>query len=266
MRDLNNQIIIIPARMSASRLPGKPLADIGGKPMIQHVFERALLADLAPVIVATDHRDIADVITGLGGQAVMTDASLPSGSDRCADALRQIDPSGQYRQIINLQGDLPELPISCLTALSDLCQADLHPLNTLVCPATPEEASQPQLVKVVASFETADPITEKTIGEAHYFSREAIPHGASQFWHHIGLYGWRRDALEAFVARDPSPLEQIEKLEQLRAIEAGWTIGVRAVEHGAPGVDVEADLQAARARITSDDRLKNGLNKQAKGE
>ena len=252
MKDTSKQIIIIPARMSASRLPGKPLADIAGKPMIQHVYERAVSADLAPVIVATDHSDIADVITRIGGRAVMTDPELPSGSDRCAEALRQIDPSGQYHHVINLQGDLPELPVSCLTALCDLCSADKHALNTLVCPATPHEASQPQLVKVVASFDTADPISDETIGEAHYFSREAIPHGADQFWHHIGLYGWRRDALEAFVVRPPSPLEQIEKLEQLRAIEAGWTIGVRAVAQGAAGVDVQSDLEAARQRLSAD--------------
>jgi 3-deoxy-manno-octulosonate cytidylyltransferase (CMP-KDO synthetase) len=239
----DEKIIIIPARMAASRLPAKPLADIGGKPMIQHVWECAVAADLAPVFVATDDRSIADVITHAGGQAVMTRSDHPSGSDRVFEALELIDPRGHVDHILNLQGDLPELPVDMLHHLAaTLTQSDAD-LATLVAPASAEEAARPQVVKAVVSWQTND------FGRALYFSRAAIPTGTSAQWHHIGLYGWRRSALKRFVSLSPSPLEKAEKLEQLRALEAGMTIAVGRVSHAPGGVDTTEDLDAVRQRF-----------------
>jgi len=243
MAKTDNKIIIIPARMAASRLPSKPLADIGGKPMIQHVWEHAVAADLAPVFVATDDRAIADVITAAGGRAVMTRSDHPSGSDRVFEAIETIDPHGQIEQILNLQGDLPELPVDMLHHLAaTLAQSDAE-LATLVTPASAEEATRPQVVKAVVSWRSAD------FGRALYFSRAAIPTGMSTLWHHIGLYGWRRHALKRFVSLPPSPLEQAEKLEQLRALEAGMSIAVGRVAHAPGGVDTAEDLDAVRQRF-----------------
>jgi 3-deoxy-manno-octulosonate cytidylyltransferase (CMP-KDO synthetase) len=239
------KIIIIPARIAASRLPRKPLADIGGKPMIQHVWERAIAADLAPVYVATDDRTISDVITAAGGKAVMTRSDHPSGSDRVFEAVEAIDPNGKIDQILNLQGDIPELQADMLYRLATtLAQSDAD-LATLVAQATNDEATRPQVVKAVVTWQNAD------FGRALYFSRAAVPTGMTPLWHHIGLYGWRRDALARFVSLPPSPLEQAEKLEQLRALEAGMTIAVGRVDKGPSGVDTPEDLNAVRQRIGS---------------
>jgi 3-deoxy-manno-octulosonate cytidylyltransferase (CMP-KDO synthetase) len=240
-----NTVIIIPARMAASRLPGKPLADIAGKPMIQHVWERALAADIAPVYVATDHADIANVITGAGGMAVMTSADHQSGSDRVFEAVQSIDPANQYQTILNLQGDLPDLAADIPTILAATLEDSNADLATLVTRASMEEVARPQVVKAVVSWDMPD----EAIGRALYFSRAPIPTGAKQHWHHIGVYGWRRDALARFVSLPPSPLETAEKLEQLRAIEAGMHVAIAKVEAAPGGVDTVDDLEAARHRI-----------------
>ena len=236
-------IILIPARMAASRLPNKPMADIAGKPLIEHVWAGAIAADIAPVYVATDHQAIFDHITAIGGRAVMTRDDHPSGSDRIYEAITKIDPEGRYQKLINLQGDLPTITTTAITALADLLAAGTCDLATLVAPATAEEVARSQVVKAVMSWQDEG----HKIGRAHYFSRAAVPHGASAYWHHIGLYGWQRAALSHFVTLAPSPLERAEKLEQLRAIEAGMIIEASAIDEAPGGVDTEEDLAAIRA-------------------
>ena len=238
-------VIIIPARMAASRLPGKPLADIGGKPMIHHVWERATAADIAPVWVATDHEEIMDVIRAAGGAAVMTREDHPSGSDRTFEAVSRIDPDGRFDVILNLQGDLPEMDPAIAVTLLDTVRDGGAELSTLVTPASAEEAALPQVVKAVVSWQEG-----QNLGQALYFSRAAVPHGDSPFYHHVGVYGWRREALARFVTLPPSPLETSEKLEQLRALEAGMRIAVAAIESAPAGVDTEADLAATRGRLS----------------
>ena len=238
-------VIIIPARMAASRLPGKPLADIGGKPMIHHVWERATAADIAPVWVATDHEEIMDVIRAAGGAAVMTREDHPSGSDRTFEAVSRIDPDGRFDVILNLQGDLPEMDPAIAVTLLDTVRDGGAELSTLVTPASAEEAALPQVVKAVVSWQEG-----QNLGQALYFSRAAVPHGDSPFYHHVGVYGWRREALARFVTLPPSPLETSERLEQLRALEAGMRIAVAAIESAPAGVDTEADLAATRGRLS----------------
>ena len=245
MKTSTDTVIIIPARMAASRLPGKPLADIAGKPMIQHVWERALAADIAPVYVATDHADIANVIKSAGGMAVMTRDDHQSGSDRVFEAVQSIDPSNQFQTILNLQGDLPDLATNIPTVLAATLKDSNADLATLVTLASAQEVARPQVVKAVVSWDTSN----DAIGRALYFSRAAIPTGAAQYWHHIGVYGWRRAALAQFVSLPPSPLETAEKLEQLRALEAGMHVAIAKVEAAPGGVDTKDDLEAARHRI-----------------
>ena len=245
MANKHKKIIIIPARMAASRLPNKPLADIAGKPMIQHVWERAMAADLAPVCVATDDRTIADVIEQAGGKAVLTRADHPSGSDRVFEAVETIDPQQQVQHILNLQGDLPDMPADIphqLAATLDQTDCDLA---TLVTKASAEEASKPQVVKAVVSWQGHG------FGETLYFSRASVPTGAADKYHHIGVYGWHRSALARFVTLPPSPLELSEKLEQLRALEAGMRIAVAEIDTAPGGVDTDEDLQAARQRLST---------------
>jgi|TARA_X000000950_G_scaffold125210_1_gene156662 3-deoxy-manno-octulosonate cytidylyltransferase (CMP-KDO synthetase) len=238
-------VIIIPARMAASRLPGKPLADIGGKPMICHVWERAKAADIAPVWVATDHEEIAAAVRDVGGEAVMTRADHPSGSDRTFEAVSRLDPDGRFDVVLNLQGDLPEMDPAIAVTLLDTVRDSGAELSTLVTTASAEEAAQPQVVKAVVSWQEG-----QNLGQALYFSRAVVPHGEAPLFHHIGVYGWRRDALASFVALPPSPLETAEKLEQLRALEAGMRIAVAAVAAAPAGVDTEADLARTRARLS----------------
>lgn len=236
------KIIIIPSRLEARRLPGKPLAKIGGKPMILLVWERAMEANMAPVYVATDDRAIADVITSAGGKAVMTRRDHPSGSDRVFEAIETIDPDKNISQIFNLQGDLPDLPPNVPHLLSNILDRGDADLATLVTPMREEETSRLQAVKAVVSWK------DKTFGTALYFSRASIPTGTSTLWHHIGVYGWRRDSLSSFVNLPPSPLELAEKLEQLRALEAGMTIVVGKIATAPGGIDTLEDLEAARLR------------------
>ena len=241
----NKKIIIIPARLAASRLPGKPLAEIDGKPMIQLVWERAIAADIAPVYVATDDRDIANVIRSLGGKAVMTRTDHPSGSDRTFEAIETIDPDNNISQILNLQGDLPDLSPDIPHLLGAILDQGDTDLATLVTPASQYEASLTQVVKAVVSWQ------DETFGKAIYFSRAAVPTGTSALWHHIGVYGWRRDALARFVSQPPSILELAEKLEQLRALELGMTITVGKIATAPRGIDTAEDLDAARLRAAA---------------
>ncbi|EHI48582.1 CMP-2-keto-3-deoxyoctulosonic acid synthetase [SAR116 cluster alpha proteobacterium HIMB100] len=204
-----------------------------------------MAADLGPVVVATDSEEIKAAIQSSGGEAVLTAADHPSGSDRIYEALCHIDEAGKYQAVINLQGDLPELDPQLLHHLARLLDNPAWDLTTLVAPATAEEAAKAQIVKAVVSF----PDRDQTSGRALYFSRAAIPDGPAPCYHHIGLYGWRRPALAQFVALPPSPLEISEKLEQLRALEAGMHIGVAVVEDAPGGIDTAEDLAAARARL-----------------
>ena len=245
MTNKHAKIIIIPARMTASRLPNKPLADIAGKPMIQHVWERAVAADLAPVYVATDDRSIANVIELAGGKAVLTRADHHSGSDRVFEAVEKIDPQQQCQHILNLQGDLPDMPTEIPHRLAAILDNNDCDLATLVTKASAEEAEKPQVVKAVVSWKS------NGFGDAIYFSRASIPTGTSDKYHHIGVYGWHRSALSQFVNLPPSPIELAEKLEQLRALEARMRITVAEIESAPCGVDTAEDLRAARQRLAN---------------
>ncbi len=236
---------LIPARMKATRLPDKPMADIGGKPMIYHVWQQAMAADLGPVVVATDSREVERVITDAGGRAVLTNPDLPSGSDRIYEALCHIGGDRVYDGVINLQGDLPELDPALLHRLANLLGEQRWELTTLVAPANAQEAQKPQVVKAVVSF----PDGEENTGRALYFSRAPVPDGPAPFYHHIGLYGWQTKALARFVSLPPSALELSEKLEQLRALEEGMNIGVGLVSTAPGGIDTPEDLAAVRSRF-----------------
>ena len=238
-------LTLIPARMKATRLPGKPLAEIAGKPMICHVWEKAMKADLGPIFVATDSPEIVTAIESIGGQAVLTAADHPSGSDRIYEALCHIDEKGRYQTVINLQGDLPELDPVLLEKLAELLCNPEWDLTTLAAPTTDDEAAKSQIVKAVVSFTDS----HRRVGQALYFSRAPVPDGLEDYLHHIGLYGWRREALSRFVSLPPSPLELSEKLEQLRALEAGMKIGIAVVDRAPGGIDTADDLAEVRQRL-----------------
>jgi 3-deoxy-manno-octulosonate cytidylyltransferase (CMP-KDO synthetase) len=235
-------IILIPARLGSTRLPDKVLADIAGLPMIVHVLNRAREAGLGPVAVACGEQAIAEAVREAGGNAVLTDPDLPSGSDRIFAALNTLDPDQKHDVVINLQGDLPSIDPSYLaTALLPL-REPAYDIATLVAPiTTPEEAAAPSVVKCVCAFGPDQPTAP-----ALYFSRNPVPSGEGPLWHHIGIYAYRRAALARFVALPPSALEQREKLEQLRALEAGMRIGAARVPTAPFGVDTPADLTHAR--------------------
>jgi 3-deoxy-manno-octulosonate cytidylyltransferase (CMP-KDO synthetase) len=245
-----NPIVIIPARMAATRLPGKPLADIHGKPMIVHCLDRALEAGIGPAAVAAGDPEIVAAVTQAGGTAVLTDPNLPRGTDRVDAALRDIDPDGRHDIVVNLQGDLPTIPPAYLRAvLSPLTESrGTEPgfdIATLVAPIEDEaEARAPSVVKAVCGFAPG-----ATIAPALYFSRAPVPYGEGPLWHHIGIYAFRRAALARFVALPQSPLELRESLEQLRALEAGLRIGCARVETAPFGVDTPSDLARARAAL-----------------
>ncbi len=239
-----NPIIIIPARLASTRLPNKPLAEIAGLPMIVQVLHRALEADLCPVVVACAEAEIAAAVRAAGGVAVLTDPALPSGSDRIHAALQSFDagPAFHHDVVINLQGDLPTIPPALLHAVLTPLADERFDIATLVAQATsPEEAASPSVVKAACAFEAG-----QHVAPALYFSRQAIPYGDGALWHHIGIYAYRRPALARFVALPESPLERREKLEQLRALEAGMRIGVARVAAAPFGVDTPADLAHAR--------------------
>jgi len=239
-----NPVVLIPARMASSRLPGKPLADICGEPMIVHVWRRASEADIGPVFVASDDSRVVEVVEAAGGKAVLTRTDHQSGSDRIFEALGAIDPAGAYDIVVNVQGDLPTVEraavSACLVPLVDPA-VDIATLATPIKRA--KEKDDPNVVKAIG--------TEVAPGrlKALYFTRARAPWGEGELLHHIGLYAYRRDALRLFVSTPPSPLERREKLEQLRALEAGMRIDVMVVDAAPLGVDTPEDLERARAML-----------------
>jgi len=237
-----NPLVIIPARMDSKRLPGKPLADINGLPMIVHVWRRAIEADVGPVVVACAEQEIYQAVSEVGGSAVLTSPDHPSGSDRIYEALCAFDPDSYFDTIVNIQGDLPTVdPNVVRTALQPLANTDVD-IATLVCKITDEtEKNNPNVVKAVVSFPPG-----KIIGRALYFSRQRIPSGEGPLYHHIGLYAFRRSGLKHFIGLNPTPLECQEGLEQLRALEADMRIDVALVDTVPLGVDTPGDLERAR--------------------
>jgi 3-deoxy-manno-octulosonate cytidylyltransferase (CMP-KDO synthetase) len=237
-------LVLIPARMASTRLPGKPLAEIAGEPMIVHVMRRAEAAGVGPVIVATDSEAIAACVEKAGGRAVMTRADHVTGSDRIFEALQAADPEGRADVIVNVQGDLPTLaPADVAAATAPLADpaVDIATLAAEIVRA--DERTNPNVVKVVGT-----PVGAKRL-RALYFTRATAPWGEGALYHHIGLYAYRRAALARFVRLPPSPLELREKLEQLRALEAGMRIDVSIVDSVPLGVDTPEDLERARAML-----------------
>jgi 3-deoxy-manno-octulosonate cytidylyltransferase (CMP-KDO synthetase) len=238
-----NPIILIPARMAASRLPGKPLANIGGEAMIVRVLRQAMEANIGPAAVAAGDEEIVHAVRAAGGTAVLTDAALPSGSDRILAALEEIDPEGRHDVVVNLQGDMPFVdPAAPRAAVDLLARESGCDIATLVAPeASPEDRTNPAVVKAILA------LGEQQIhGRALYFTRGNL-YGDEPIWRHIGVYAYRRAALLKFCAAPPSPLERRESLEQLRALELGMTIHAAVVSAAPASVDTAADLEAARA-------------------
>lgn len=238
-------IVLIPSRLASTRLPNKPLADIHGLPMIVHCLRRAREAGFARVAVACGDQAIAEAVQAAGGEAVMTDPAHPSGSDRIFEALQKLDPQGQHDAVINLQGDLPAIdPQVIAAALGPLADPTID-IATLATPIVDaHEVDDRNVVKAVLSLAPG-----QTIGRALYFSRRPVPGGEGPLWHHIGIYAYRRAALQRFVSLKPSPLEKRESLEQLRALENGMSIAAAVVDTLPLGVDTPADLERIRAAM-----------------
>ena len=237
-------LVLIPARMASTRLPGKPLADIAGRPMIVHVAERAAAAGLGRVVVATDTVAVAEAVAAHGFEAVMTRADHPSGSDRIFEALGRLDPTGEVETVVNVQGDLPTLEPSLVeAALRPLAEPQVDIATLAVEIERQAERTDPNVVKVVGS-----PVAPSRL-RALYFTRATAPWGEGPLYHHIGLYAYRRAALARFVALGASPLETRERLEQLRALEAGMRIDVEIVRSVPLGVDTPEELERARALL-----------------
>ena len=238
-------LILIPARLAATRLPGKPLADIAGEPMIVHVLRCAQAADIGPVVVATDSAAVAAVVDKAGGSAVMTRPDHACGSDRIFEALGKVDSERRAEIVVNLQGDLPTIgPADIRAALTPLADAAVDIATLAAEIKVAAERGNANVVKVVGT-----PVAPARL-RALYFTRATAPAGEGPLYHHIGLYAFRRAALERFVKLPPSPLERREKLEQLRALEAGMRIDVEIVETVPLGVDTPEDLEKARAMLT----------------
>ena len=237
-------LILIPARMASTRLPGKPLADIAGVPMIVQVLRRAAEANLGRAVVATDTAEIVQAIAAHGGEAVMTRVDHPSGSDRIFEALEQLDPDGKVETIINLQGDLPTIPPADIRAVAAPLDDPPVDIGTLAAEINhADEHTNPNVVKAIGS-----PLSNQRL-RALYFTRATAPANDGPRYHHIGIYAYRRAALATFVKLPPSVLEQRERLEQLRALEAGMRIDVTLVNSVPLGVDTPADLETARRML-----------------
>ena len=238
-----NPLILIPARMAATRLPDKPLADIGGVPMIVRAWRQAALSGL-PVAVAAGDREIVDAIESAGGVAVLTDPDLPSGSDRIRAALESIDPDGRHDAVINLQGDMPFADPGLARACADLLAAEpACDIATLIAPeADASDRANPDVVKAVVALEPG-----ASAGRALYFTRSTL-YGDGPVWRHIGVYAYRREALIRFCNAPPSALERREKLEQLRALEMGMSLWAAVIDAAPSSVDNPADLEAVRAQ------------------
>lgn len=240
-----NPIVLIPSRLASTRLPDKPLADIHGQPMIVHCLRRAQEAGFGRVAVACGDAAIAEAVTAAGGEAVLTDPNHPSGSDRIFEALQALDPQAAHDAVINLQGDLPAIdPKVIAAALTPLADPAID-IATLATPIVEQhEVDDRNVVKAVLSLGPG-----QTVGRALYFSRRPVPGGEGPLWHHIGIYAYRRAALERFVSLRPSPLEKRESLEQLRALENGMSIAAAVVDTLPLGVDTPADLARIRAAM-----------------
>lgn len=228
--------------MASTRLPDKPLADIAGVPMIVRVWRQAVAAGLGPVVVAAGEAEIVAAIEAAGGRAVLTDPDLPSGSDRIWAALQAVDPGARHDVVVNLQGDLPALDPAQLKAVVGALKQSGADIATLAAPIDNDaDRTNPAVVKAVVAWDAGE-----RLGRALYFTRATAPTGEGALYHHVGLYAYRRAALESFVALPPSPLERREKLEQLRALEAGMSIAVARVDEAPLSVDTPADLERAR--------------------
>jgi 3-deoxy-manno-octulosonate cytidylyltransferase (CMP-KDO synthetase) len=238
-------IVIIPARLQATRLPNKPLADIHGQPMIVHVWRRAMEAGIGPVLVACAEEEIAAAVRAAGGTAVLTRPDHPSGSDRIFEALQAFDPAGRFGAVVNVQGDLPTIDPAVIKAVFAPLADPLVDLATLVTEIRePSERDNPNVVKAVVA---AEPGAKR--GRALYFSRAAVPTGDGPLYHHIGLYAFKRDALARFVGLPQGVLERRERLEQLRALENGMRIDAALIDTVPLGVDTPDDLERARALL-----------------
>jgi 3-deoxy-manno-octulosonate cytidylyltransferase (CMP-KDO synthetase) len=234
-------ILLIPARLAATRLPAKPLAEIGGVPMIVRVMRQAIAEELGPVVVAAGDPEIVAAVEVAGGKAVLTDPALPSGSDRIHAALQLFDPEGRHDVVVNLQGDLPALDPGQIRAVVMALEDSGADIATLAAQITdPAERDNPHVVKAVVAWRA-----DGRLGRALYFTRATAPSGDGPLFHHVGIYAYRRAALSRFVALPPSPLEKREKLEQLRALEAGMSIAVARVDSVPLSVDTPADLAKA---------------------
>lgn len=242
MIEHQNTIVIIPARMASTRLPGKPLADINGTPMIVHVWKRAIEANVGQVLVACAEMEIARVIKAHGGDAIVTSPGLASGSDRIAAALALRDPERRLRFIVNLQGDLPTVtPLDVQRCLGGLVNEGID-ISTIAAPITDEaDVANPNIVKAIAPLSD-----EREVAFARDFLRLPGPELGPRFWHHIGIYAFRRESLERFVKLEPSRREIERRLEQMRALDNGMSIAVVRVDSVPLGVDTPADLEAAR--------------------
>ncbi|MGQ9366721.1 3-deoxy-manno-octulosonate cytidylyltransferase [Azospirillum sp. ST 5-10] len=240
-----NPVVVIPARMASTRLPGKPLADIGGEPMIVHVWRRAMEAEIGPVVVAAAEPEIAHAVEAAGGRAVLTRPDHPSGSDRIFEAVSLIDPERRHDAVVNVQGDLPTVePAVVRAAFAALSDPAVDIATLAVAIVRDEERTDPNVVKAVIELPEFS-----SRGRAVYFTRATAPWGGGPLYHHIGLYAYRRAALDRFVALPPSMLEQREKLEQLRALAFGMRIDVAVVDALPLGVDTPGDLERARALL-----------------
>ena len=251
---INQTIVLIPSRLQSTRLPSKPLADICGEPMIVHVWRRAMAAEVGRVVVCTDAEEIRSAIIKAGGESVMTRADHASGSDRIFEALSRLDPDGDLETIVNLQGDLPTLEpglvTACLSPLAVALKAGGPHIATIAAEIKrADERINPNIVKVVGSpvQVLGRPVPDRL--RAFYFTRATAPHGDGPLYHHIGIYAYRRAALERFVSLPPSPLETREKLEQLRALEDGMRIEVALVDTVPLGVDTPHELEQARRML-----------------
>lgn len=242
---MTRTLIIIPARMASTRLPDKPLADIEGEPMIVRVWRQAHAAEMGRVVVAADAEEICNAVRAAGGEALMTRPDHASGSDRIFEALSRVDPDAEAEIVVNVQGDLPTIDPALIRSCAALLEAKGPHIATLAAAITePEERTNPNVVKVVGT-----PLPEKNRLRALYFTRATAPHGDGPLYHHIGLYAYRRTALERFISLPPSHLEKRERLEQLRALEDGMRIDVAVVDTVPLGVDTPADLSRARQLV-----------------
>lgn len=239
-----NPVVVIPARLQSVRLPRKPLADIGGEPMIVHVWRRAVAANIGPVVVACADEEIAQAVRAAAGEALVTRGTHASGSDRVFEAVQRMDPDGAHDIVVNLQGDLPAIDPANLGAVLEPLDDSAVDIATLAGPLGKGELADVDVVKVRARFAPGTR-TARALG----FQRGEAGCGAGDCNHHIGIYGFRRAALAKFVALPPSAAERAERLEQLRAVDAGMVIGVRLVDSVPRGVDTPADLARARAEF-----------------